>query len=76
MTYRLVTDDVPRIPAARSARIRYPFSRMKVGQMAEFPAPNNLARINRAAHGCGAYYGWRFTVRRQPDGSIRVWRTA
>jgi hypothetical protein len=49
---------------------------MSVGQMAEFPPPNDMKKINRAAHGCGAYYGWTFAVRRQPDGSIRVWRTA
>jgi hypothetical protein len=76
MAHKLITTDVPRVTPAFASRVVYPFSRMSVGQMAEFPPPNDMKKINRAAHGCGAYYGWTFAVRRQPDGSIRVWRTA
>lgn len=77
MTYTLTTDNVPPVsPAFATRGTRYPFSTMQVGQMAEFPPPNDMVKINRAAHQIGSNKGWKFAVRRQPDGSIRVWRTA
>jgi hypothetical protein len=78
MNYTLSdSSDAPPVSPAFAARgAIYPFSRMQVGQMAAFPPPNNMVKINRAAHSVGSYKGWKFAVRRQPDGSIRVWRTA
>jgi hypothetical protein len=49
---------------------------MEVGHVAHFPPPNDMKKLNRAAHGTGSNKGWKFAVRRQPDGSIRIWRIA
>lgn len=80
MTYSLTTDNPPPVSAQFAARAVghsvYPFNRMEVGHMASFPAPNDMIKINRAAHGIGSRKGWKFAVRRQPDGSINVWRIA
>jgi hypothetical protein len=76
MTYHLVTENVPPIDAQYSTRARYPFNEMKAGQMVHFDAPADMRKINRAAHQVGMNHGWKFAVRRQTDGSIRVWRLA
>jgi hypothetical protein len=70
MPYTLFTDNVPPVNDRRT----YPFSSMEAGQMVQFDLPNDMKKINRAAHQIGSNKGWRFAVRRQPDGSIRVWR--
>lgn len=54
-------------------RNRYPIKQLKVGESFVIPkdrVPNG--RIN----GLGRRYNFRLSVRKQADGSVRVWRVA
>ena len=62
------------LPAARNGRSRYPFAQMAPGDSFEAPEAENKS-VRSAAHSYGKRHGQAFTCRRQPDGSVRVWRT-
>jgi hypothetical protein len=68
--FKLTRDPVPE----QSARNRWPFNKMAVGDCAVFESDADFLRINRAAHQVGVNHGKKFTVRRCNDRRIRVWR--
>lgn len=62
-------------PDATSARRRYPFHQLtQNGHCLVFPANTDLRKLSRAAHQYAARHDFFTAVRRQPDGTIRVWR--
>ncbi len=73
MEYK-VDKDIP-IPPARSTLARYPFADMEPGDTFAVPAEENK-KVRLAAHSYGKRHGKAFTIRRQEDGTVRVWRTA
>ena len=57
------------IPDGRAA---YPFEAMEVGD--SFVAANKW--VGRSAWSWGRARGKKFSVRKQPDGTVRIWRVA
>lgn len=63
------------IPMVGSARLKYPFPDMEVGDSFGFPG-EKLGTVSSAAAAYGRLHGVKFSVRKMPDGSGRCWRVA
>lgn len=64
---------IGKITVGKSRFRQWPFKSMKVGDVAEFRAPDEHARIN--AHNYGRVNGWKFKSK-TIDGVIRITRLA
>ncbi|XAI95161.1 hypothetical protein [Microcystis phage Mwe-JY13] len=53
-------------------RNEFKFAEMKVGDFKRFT--EDATRAQNAASKMGTYRGWKFTARKQPDGSTVIWR--
>ena len=64
------------IPANASARLKYPFGEMEVGDSIFLPnePKGSLSRPSLAAHTFGKRNGKRFAARAE-NGGVRIWRT-
>lgn len=84
----LIEKNVP-VPAdgRRGPEPKYPFRSMEVGDSFVVPAGEAkfskrsadgrpVSRVSVATSGAGKRLGRRFVTRTNPDGSVRVWRTA
>ena len=54
-------------------RLKYPFKEMEVGDSFSVP-PEDKDRVRSSASLAGMRLSRKFTLRRQDDGSFRVWR--
>lgn len=61
------------IPAKRSKRSKWPFSKMEPGDSQLFLTPDVYQRARRAAYSHGYKYGKEFRSQMEGDGG-RVWR--
>lgn len=52
----------------------YPFGKLKVDQ--SFVVYGNGVSARRSAYAYGKRHGLQFKTEKQPDGTVRVWRTA
>lgn len=69
------------IPISQHGRAKYPLAGMEIGDSFLVPASaiasqKNHNAVRRAASVWGSRHGRTFRSHKQPDGSIRVWRTA
>lgn len=53
---------------------KYPFAKMKVGQMFEFPKDIKRSTANGAAVNGSKRYKMKFSVRALPNGIVGCWR--
>ena len=62
------------IPESRKGAGKYPWRACEVGDSFVFSGTQSQA--GRSAWTAGTTLGRRFATRKQPDGSVRIWRVA
>lgn len=68
----IIEKNVP-VPTARSARAKYPFKEMDVGDSVLIPDESKAKAAVNAAFMVGTRDGKKFTSRSTPEG-VRIWR--
>ena len=68
-----IDTDIP-VPDKSSGTTKYPFNKMKPGNSILVP-PEMQERVASAARAYAMKHNLKFTTRKQPDGSRRIWRT-
>lgn len=70
-----IEKNVP-MPSGYHHKEVYPWREMAVGDSFVVRNERSHASLSSTAGGAGKRLGMKFTVRKQPDGSFRIWRKA
>ncbi len=68
-----IRKDIP-MPTT-DASIKWPFSKMEIGDCVVFDDKLIASRAQTYCHVCGNQKGWKFKSEKRPDG-LHVWRVA